>query len=506
MSSADRIASLEALVAGLLEQVARLTAEVERLKPFEARVAALEAENAALREKLAKSSRNSSKPPSSDGPKEKAERRTKKPTGRAAGGQPGHPKHERPAWPAEKVSKRIVLRPDQCAECTSPLVGEDPKPHRHQLFDLPKVEPIVTEFLQHSLGCKRCGHVTRAPLPVGVPSRIFGPSVDAVIGYLMGVHKLGKRGAAEALFDLYGLPISVGAIVDSQREVSDALAEPYHEIVAHAQAAPVKNADETSWVEGKGKKARAWLWTLVTTHAIVFMIQKTRATDGAIKLLLNGKTRIGELVFGVLGTDRHGAYNFWPLRCRQFCWSHLIRDFTAISERPGSSGRIGSKLIEETNRMFGWWHRVRDGTLSRSSFRVYMRSLAMRVEALLAEGSELDDLKTSRTCAKLVKTKVALWTFVRIEGVEPTNNSAERAVRHGVLVRKVSGGTKSDGGSRFIERILTARATLRLQHRPILQFIQDACQARLRGTSPPSLLPIEVSKMLESRSKLRIAA
>ena len=213
MSSADRIANLVALVAGLLEQVARLTAEVERLKPFEARVAALKAENAALKEKLAKSSRNSSKPPSSDGPKEKAERRTKKPTGRAAGGQPGHPKHERPAWPAEKVNKRVVLRPKQCEKCAAPLVGEDPAPHRHQLFELPKVEPIVTEFLQHSLGCKDCGHVTRAPLPVGVPSRIFGPSVDAAIGYLMGVHKLGKRGAAEALLDLYGLPISVGAIV-----------------------------------------------------------------------------------------------------------------------------------------------------------------------------------------------------------------------------------------------------------------------------------------------------
>jgi len=489
VSSADRIADLEALVRSLLE-----------------RIAALEAENAALKEKLAKSSRNSSKPPSSDGPKEKAERRTKKPTGRAAGGQPGHPKHERPAWPAEKVNKRVVLRPKQCEKCAAPLVGVDPAPHRHPLFELPKVEPIVTEFLQHSVGCKDCGHVTRAPLPVGVPSRIFGPSVDAAIGYLMGVHKLGKRGAAEALFDLYGLPISVGAIVDSQREVSEALAEPYDEIVAHAQAAKVKNADETSWVEGKGKKAKAWLWTLVTTHAIVFMIQKTRATDGAIKLLLNGKTRIGELVFSVLGTDRHGAYNFWPLRCRQFCWSHLIRDFTAISERAGASGRIGEQLLEETGRMFGWWHRVRDGTLSRASFRVYMRSLSARVEALLAEGIERGDEKTARTCTKLLKAKVALWTFVRVEGVEPTNNSAERAVRHGVIVRKVSGGTKSEGGSRFIERILTVRATLRLQRRPILQFILDACEARLRRATPPSLLPIAAAGTLESRPQLRIAA
>lgn len=483
-----------------------LLAEVERLKGFEARVSILEAENAALREKLAKSSRNSSKPPSSDGPKEKAERPTKKPTGRAAGGQPGHRKCERPAWPAEKVSKRVILRPKRCEKCTSPLVGEDPKPRRHQRFELPTIEPIVTEFVQHSLGCPCCGHVTRAPLPPGVPTRAFGPSVDAVASYLMGVHRMGKRGVAEALNDLYGLPISVGAVVDSQQETSEALAQPYAEIVAHAQAAPIKNADETSWVEGKGKKAKVWLWTLVTATAIVFMIQKTRATRGAAKLLLNGKLRVGEIVFGVLGTDRHGAYNFWPLALRQFCWSHLTRDFTAISERPGDAGRVGKKLLEETERMFVWWHRVRDGTLSRTSFRVYMRPLRVRVEALLAEGIALGDTKTARTCANLLKSSEAMWTFVRVERVEPTNNSGERAVRHGVIYRKLSGGTKSEAGSRFVERILTAHATLRLQDRPILPFLQAACEARLRRCAPPSLLPAASSVLPLSRTQFPIAA
>jgi len=504
VSSADRIGHLEARVAALLEHVVRLTAEVERLKPFEARVAVLEAENVALKEKLARSSRNSSKPPSSDGPKEKANRRTKKPTGRAAGGQPGHPKHERPAWPAEKVNKRVILRPKQCGQpgCTSPLVGEDPEPHRHQVFELPKVEPICTEYVQHSRTCER-GHVTRAPLPPGVPTRAFGPSVDAVVSYLMGIHRMGKRGVAAALDDLYGLPISLGAVVDSQRETSEALAQPYVEIVAHAQAAPIKNADETSWVEGKGKKAKAWLWTLVTANAIVFMIQKTRATKGAAKLLLNGKTPIGEIVFGVLGTDRHGAYNFWPLALRQFCWSHLTRDFTAISERAGAAGDVGRKLLDEAKRMFAWWHRVRDGTLTRARFQVYMRPLRVRVEAFLAAGIELGDKMSARTCARLLKSSEAMWTFVRIEGVEPTNNSGERAVRHGVIYRKLSGGTKSEAGSRFVERILTAHATLRLQGRPILPFLQAACEARLRRSTPPSLLPTASSESLES---LRIAA
>ncbi len=469
----DRIAELESKLARRDEQVSALLARV-----------------AVLEERLGRSSRNSSKPPSSDGPAERHNRRRKKPSGRAAGGQPGHDKHERPEVPPGKVSKRVVLRPDRCARCAKRLVGTDPEPHRHQVFELPEIEPIVTEYLLHLLTCPDCGHATRAALPEGMPTRIFGASVTAVCSYLMGVHRLGKRGAAEALHDLYGLPISVGAVVDTQQEASEALAAPYEEALSEAQAAPVKNADETSWREGNGKSsAKAWLWTLVTSKVIVFMIHKSRGQDAALRILLGAKTAIGDIVFGVLGTDRHGAYNFWPLRLRQFCWSHLIRDFTAIAERSGASRRIGRQLLEEAQRMFGWWHRVRDGTLTRARFKVCMRCLRARVEALLLEGSLLGNTSTARTCAKLLKTSEALWTFVRVEGVEPTNNCGERAVRHGVIFRKLSGGTKSEAGSRFVERILTVHATLRLQDRPILPFLRAACEARLRRSAPPSLLP-----------------
>lgn len=468
------------------DRIAEQDARIERL---EALVEELRRENAELKEKLGKSSRNSSKPPSSDSPADKAQRRSKEPTGRAPGGQPGHDKHEHPEVDPEKVSKRVVLRPDRCARCSKRLVGSDPDPRRHHVYELPEIEPIITEYLLHMLLCPDCGHATRAALPEGVPTRIFGPSVSAVAAYLMGVHKLGKRGLAEALHDLYKLPISVGAVVDTQQEASEALAAPYEEALSEAQAAPVKNADETSWREGNGKSsAKAWLWTLVTSKVIVFMIHKSRGQDAALRLLLGAKTAIGDIVFGVLGTDRHGAYNFWPLRLRQFCWSHLIRDFTAIAERSGAARRIGRQLLEEAQRMFAWWHRVRDGTLTRARFKVCMRSLRTRVEALLLEGSMLGNTSTARTCAKLLKASEAMWTFVRVEGVEPTNNSSERAVRPGVISRKLSGGTKSEAGSRFVERMLTVHATLRLQGRPILPFLHAACEARLRRSAPPSLL------------------
>jgi transposase len=501
VSPADRIAELEALVQRLLARVEKLETENAELR---AENAELKGKVAELEEKLAKSSRNSSKPPSSDGPKDRHERPGKKPTGRAPGGQPGHSKHERPEVPPEKVSRRIVLKPNQCGKCTTTLNGDDPEPQRHQLCERPEVEPVVTEYVQHTLGCPQCGHATRAPLPAGVPTRIFGPSVEATCGYFMGVHRLGKRGMAEVLHDVFGLPISVGAVVDSQNEVSRGLEAPHTEALEHAQAARIKNADETSWREGNARSAKAWLWTLVTSTVIVFMIRKSRAKDAAIKLLLNGKTALKDLVFGYLGTDRHGAYNFWPLALRQFCWSHLQRDFTAISERDGQARIVGNKLLEETARMFAWWHRVRDGTLSRATFNVCMRSLRVQVEALLLEGSRLDDKKTARTCAKLLKSSEAMWTFVRTEGLEPTNNCAERAVRHGVIYRKLSGGTKSAAGSRFVERILTVHATLRLQRRAILPFLRAASVARLRGEPPPSLLSVQLHSLPSART-LRVA-
>ena len=196
--------------------------------------------------------------------------------------------------------------------------------------------------------------------------------------------------------------------------------------------------------------------------------------------------------FGVLVTDRHGAYHGWPNCRRQFCWAHLKRDIQAIVEREGESGRIGKEMLDEVERMFTWWHRVRDGTLARSSFRVYMRTVQKRFERLLAEGTASHP-RTSKTCAMWLLRRHALWTFVYFEGVEPTNNGAEQVVRHGVIMRKISYGTHSAAGSRFVERMLTIHATLRRQHRHILDFMRDSCLAARRNHPGPSILPIEAS-------------
>jgi transposase len=455
-------------------------AELRRLlAERDARIAKLTAEVAALKERLGKSSKNSSKPPSSDAPGTKV-RRKKRASGRKAGGQPGHKKHTRELVPIEDVQEVVPCIPSLCEDCHEPLHGQDPQPHRHQVVELPPVKPVVWEYQQHALDCGACGHRTVAPLPAGVPTGAFGPTVQALIAVLLGVYRMTKRQIPELMLDLFQLRMSLGAVIGCQVAASTAVANAVAEATTYVQEQPVKHADETGWREGI-HRSRAWLWVVVTRHVVVFMVHARRNAEAAKEIL--------GTCFGVLVTDRHGAYNWWPTSRRQLCWSHLERDICAISEREGHSAQVGHAMLEEIHRMFHWWHRVRDGTLARSTFRIYMRPLQRRFEAMLAQGVAVSNSKTSRTCTQLLKHREALWTFVTIEGVEPTNNGAEQAVRHGVILRKISSGTHSVAGSRFVERMLTVHASLRRQHRSVLNFMNAACSAALQKQPGPSLLP-----------------
>lgn len=465
----DRIAELERQVVERDRIIADLTAQVTALL---LRVAELE-------EQVRKSSRNSSKPPSSDGPAVPPRPR-KAPTGRKRGGQLGHKRHMREVVPSENVRTIVECVPRRCVHCAAGLRGSDPEPYRHQVTHLPPVEPVTDEYRLHSLSCDECGKATRGKLPAGVPTGTFGPSVVATVAVLMGVYRLSKRLVPDLMHDLFGLSISASGAVGCQELASAALEAPVAEAQVYVTEQAVKHADETGWREGP-QRTKAWLWAVLTQTVAVFLIHSRRNADAARQLLGS--------VIGVLVTDRHGAYNWWPDRSRQFCWAHLKRDFQTIAERPGESVRIGNALLEEVSRLFHFWHRTRDGTLKRATFQVYMRSVRQRVECLLAEGAALPHAKTSRTCRKLLAHAAAMWTFVRVEGVEPTNNGAERIVRHPVIMRKLSHGTHSKNGSRFIERILTVHASLKLQHRDVLAFVRQACEAALRGTIAPSLLP-----------------
>jgi transposase len=467
-----RIVHLERMVSERDATIAKLSEQLalalEQLSGAVARIATLE-------EQVRRSSRNSSQPPSSDGPSVLP--RGKNPTGRRPGGQLGHKKHKRTLYPPEKVTRHIVVRPERCEGCHAPLKGDDLSPHRHQTVDVPPILPVVTEYEVHSLKCTECGVHTSGVLPPDAPTGVFGPGVEALIGVLTS-YKLSKRAVVECMDEVFGVHMSLGAVIGCQAQVRDALAVPYDEAKAFLTEQPVKYADETGWRE---QRKRAFLWCAVTPHVTVFQIHPRRNAPAAQALL--GRCQ------GIVVTDRHGAYNLWPALQRQLCWAHLIRDFRKIAERGGQCRRIGESLLAESKRMFAWWHRLREKTLLRTTFQVYMRSVQRRVMTVLAEGERTAHSKTAKTCKKLLDHYDSLWTFVRREGVEPTNNTAERAVRYSVLIRKISFGTHCQAGSRFIERILTVRASLRSQHRRVLDFLRDACLARLYTTTTPSLLP-----------------
>lgn len=371
------------------------------------------------------------------------------------------------------------VKPERCQSCQHPLHGQDPQPQRHQVTEIPPVTPLVTEYQWQRLLCPAGGEATRAALPAGVPRGGFGPRVQAIAALCTGAYHLSKRTTQRVLEDLFGGELGLGTIARLEQATGQAVATPVADAREYIQEQPVAYLDETGWREGR---ARAWLWTAVTTWVTVFVVRTSRGAKVAKELL-------GESFWGILVTDRWSAYPWYPAGWRQVCWAHLVRDFEAMIERGGRSAERGEALRSQARQMFHWWHRVRDGTRTRASFRVYMRPVRREVERLLAAGQTCEVSPTAGMCRKILTVREALWTFVRVAEVEPTNNAAERAIRPGVLWRKGSFGTHSAEGSRFAEAMMTVVATLKQQQRPVLAYMAAACEAALRSEPAPSLLP-----------------
>lgn len=452
------------------------------IRALEARVVTLEGMMQALQEQLNQTSRNSSRPPSSDPSHSKQPRRPR--STRRRGGQPGHPGHTRTLVPVDEVDEVVVIKPAQCTHCQAPLSGDDPTPWRHQVIEIPPIKPVVTEYQWHQLVCAACGEASRAPWPEGVPSGTYGPRVQAMVALCTGAYRLSKRTTHQVMDEVFGVPMSVGTISPLEQATTEALAAPIEEARTYVQEQEVAHLDETSWRQG-GK--RAWLWVAVTSLVTVFVVRLSRGGQVARELL-------GETFSGILVTDRYSGYNWYPVRWRQLCWAHLLRDFAAMRDRGGASAELGEALLAQAHQMCTWWHRVREGTVQRSTFRTSMSPLRREVERLLEAGSRGGVPKTAGTCQDILQRREALWTFVQVDGVEPTNNTAERSIRPGVLWRKGSFGTQSEEGSRFVESMMTVVSTLKQQQRNILEYLTETCDAALRGDTAPSLLPANAQK------------
>ena len=447
-----------------------------------ARVETLEAEVVELREQLNRNSSNSSQPPSSDGPDVVSKPARPPKQDRQRGGQPGHKGTTRKLVPLEQVKKSYDLKADQCRQCGQQLVGTDPEPYRHQVTDIPPVVAEVTEYRLHTLTCPDCGTESRAELPTGVSSRAFGPRLQAMVALLSGRYHLSKRDVVEVMRDFFQADLSLGSISTLEQRASQAIEQPVNEAHQYVKHQPVVHLDETGWFEGH---RRAWLWVAATAWVTVFLVRPSRGGQ-VVRELLTAACR------NIVISDRWSAYNWLLPLLRQLCWAHLRRDFQAFIERGGSSQLLGEALLAQVELMFDWWYRVRDGTMHRLTFQERMEPVQHNVGQLLRLGTACSHHKTAATCRDILKREAALWTFVRVEGLEPTNNLAERQVRPGVLWRKRSFGTQSQTGSRFAERIMTVVATLKQQHRNVLDYLTEACEAANFGKPAPSLLPANI--------------
>src|SRR5262245_23060500 len=449
----------------------------ERLAQLENRVNDLES-------RLKLNSTNSSKPPSSD-PIGMKRRPPAPPSRRKRGGQPGHRKAKRSLVPPEKVRSTIECRPTACRRCGLELSGNDPEPLIHQVAELPKIEPIVDEYRLHRLTCTGCGETTCGVLPPGVPGGCFGPYAQAVLAMLAGAYRLSKRQIRQLVGDLFGLAISTGMISKLERRSAAALEAPYNQLATAVHDAEVVNIDETSWRQDRRK---AWLWTTVTRLFTVFTIAKARSGEIASALL-------GSKDGQVVGSDRFSAYEWIAASWRQVCWAHVRRDFQAMIDRGGAGEGVGRSLLRLSNRLFRHWHEVRDGPLRWDVFQGRMSRLRREVKQALLEGSRCSCARTAATCFEILKVEEGLWAFARVEGLEPTNNAAERALRAAVIWRRVSGGPDSAHGSRFVERMLTVVATCPQQGRSVLDYLTSCFEADRRSQASPSLLPATAAQI-----------
>jgi len=419
-------------------------------------------------------SKNSSKPPSSDPPEFSAvspkQRRKKR------GAKKGHRPYLRELLPPEKVTHRIELKPEVCPCGGTDFEKTSEEPLRHQIVDIPPIEPEVIEYIQHIYRCKDCGELVYQPLPDEIKRKHFGPGILALVAILTGMLNTSKRKALAMMNEVFSVPMSLGGLSNCEAQLADALEHPYNETLEHLRQQDVAHADETGW--RRGNRQRGWLWAFCCTGAAVFMVHAKRGQVAASKLL--------GVFSGVLVSDRWGGYNFFS-GIRQICWAHLKRDFKAISEAKGALGKTGQELYGLAKKILKLRQRVRDGTLQWRTFQNRMAPLMVCVEELLKEGAS-GKCKLSGKCRRIIKHHDHLWTFVHDERVEPTNNIAERIVRQGVLWRKSSFGTQSERGACYVERILTACATCRLQGRSVIEYLRDACRCHLDGIPAPSLI------------------
>jgi len=457
--------SVRAFILWQQELITKLTKRVEELEA-----------------RLGQNSKNSNRPPSSDGPEVNRDKSGSR--GRKPGGQVGHEGKHRELLPVEEMNPVHDFYPDQCEKCSLLLnrgtARETSGPIRHQVFEIPEIKPIQTEYRCHEIECS-CGHRTRALLPPEVAQSSFGPRVHALASYFTSSHFGTRRGVSEILNTVFGIDISLGSTCNVLERVSTESAPVVEEIRETLPEAEVLNIDETTW---KLKGDRRTLWVFVSPLVVYFSIAASRSAS-VLKAIL------AEVFSGIITSDDHSAYRAYHKNgLRQLCWAHIIRKFKALLEIRGSpdAQRFATNMLKEIERLFICWYAFVDKAISRRQLRETTALIRGRMKRYCQQYLTSEDAAVSTRASQTLKNWDHLFTFIFHEGVEPTNNAAERALRHAVQWRKICFGSQSENGERFTERLLTITRTCRLQGRNPFHFLCELMEAAFNNGTRPSLV------------------
>jgi transposase len=474
---------VECLRRALAERERQIAEQAKQIAEKEKQIADLERQ-LALRHQ---NSTTTSKPPSSDGlagRQRERGRRTK--SRRKPGGQPGHPGHTRPLVPAERVNAIIDLVPDACRHCQHALHTRDVgAPRRHQVTELPPIEAHITEYRCHRRRCPACGKTTQAPLPEEAAGQ-FGPQLTALIAYLTVVCRLPRLVVQRLLEGALQVSISLGSTQKAWEEVSAAVAAPYDELRAALPTQSVLNADETGHRTNGDKR---WIWALVARTFIFYQIATSRGSDVLYRLL-------GPTFAGVLGSDRLPSYLTYAADQRQFCWSHFTRNLLSAQElaKTPAAKRFCRETLALQKRLFRLWHRfrgdphARGAPLTRQQLITKVLPIEKQFFAVASRSVNAANDDVRNLARALFLHLPHFFTFVYEEGVEPTNNAAERALRTAVQWRKIMFGTRSDDGEVAVARLLTVTRTCQLQQLNTLMYLTAAIRAHRRRHVVASLL------------------
>jgi transposase len=490
---------LERLLEKLHKRSERIAELEKELADAQKKISEQEKQITDLERQLAlrkRNSTNSSKPPSSDGlAGEQRPRGRKHKSQRKPGGQLGHPGHHRPLIPTAEVNVLKVLLPGKCEHCGRKLpqkpdqVTTAGEPRRHQVTEIPEIQPHTTEYQCPQVVCEHCQRTTQAPLPEEVRGN-FGPHLTALIAYWTVVCRVPRRLVEVMLADVWSLEMSLGSTQKAWEEVSQAVEQPCQQLQEQLPHEAVLNVDETGWRTNGDKR---WIWVFVAKEFVFYAVASKRSAAVLVSLL-------GAVFRGILCNDRWRVYLKYHSGRMQLCWAHLKRNILGIADdtRSPSARQFCRDALAVVARLFRLWYRFRGDQQGRrrnlppiNRRQLLLKSIPLQKKLFALAEAHLDDANSEvqNLATALFVHCERLFTFLEEEGVEPTNNEAERALRTAVQWRKISFGNRSRGGEMATARLLTVAQTCKRQRRHVLGYLTEAVRCHRRQTAAPSLLP-----------------